>query len=163
MYELLLLNEKEQIERLAKLYKIRWEYNTPFYDKIAKLAAHICQTPIGLLTHVLRDKQEFKGSFGVDCSETPIRDSVCQYTLCNKTDTPLIIPDLSTNRTFDNNSLVNNSPNIKFYCGFPIRTSDDVNVGALCVIDIVPRELNNEQFEHLRLLVDIVRRTLKYT
>jgi GAF domain-containing protein len=162
MYELFLLNEEERLTRLIKLSKVRWEYDTLFYDKVAKLAAYICQTPIGLLTHVLKDKQEFRGSFGTELKETPIKDSVCKYTLSNKANEALVIPDLSIDRTFNNNSLVHNAPNIKFYCGLPIRTENNINVGALCVIDMVPRELSDEQLDHLRLLADITRRSLRY-
>ena len=45
-----------------------------------------------------------------------------------------------------------NKEGYKFYAGVPITTNEGHNVGTLCVIDYVPRKLNAQQINNLKLI-----------
>jgi PAS domain S-box-containing protein len=145
---------KNELERLTKLseYEI---LNTPpekLFDDIVKLATIICGTPIGLATLIDKDKQWFKAKVGVpiEMVETDRSIAICSHTILNNE--PLVIPNLSEDVRFSNNPLVTGETNVRFYAGVPLTTEDGFNLGALCVIDQIPRQLTPEQVESLQYL-----------
>lgn len=107
------------------------------FDDIVRLASHICQTPVALVSLVERDRQWFKARVGFEACETPIEQSVCQHAL-RQTDL-LIIPDLKADPRTAANTLVTEPPHIRFYAGAPLVTPSGAIIGTLCVIDQVPR------------------------
>jgi hypothetical protein len=63
-----------------------------------------------------------------------------------------VVPDASHDPRFATSPLVLGEPHIRFYAGAPLAAPNGHNLGALCVIDRVPRQLNCEQLESLRIL-----------
>lgn len=57
----------------------------------------------------------------------------------------LIVPNALGDERFIANPLVTSEPNISFYMGAPLVTSDDFALGTLCAIDVVPRVMTSEQ------------------
>jgi hypothetical protein len=68
---------------------------------------------------------------------------------------PLVVPNAETDPRFSQNPLVTGDPNIRFYCGMPLR-SDGYGLGSLCVIDRTPRTLTPEQMQILKVLSNAV-------
>jgi GAF domain-containing protein len=66
-------------ERLAALhgYGILDTPPEPEFDALTRLAAHICGTPIALLTLVDGERQWFKSRLGIDATELPREVSFC--------------------------------------------------------------------------------------
>ena len=63
-----------------------------------------------------------------------------------------VVPDASLDPRFAANPLVVGEPHVRFYAGAPLMAPDGHILGALCVIDRVPRQLSREQLESLRIL-----------
>ncbi len=126
----------------------------PSFDDLTMLAAHICGTPIALVSLVDADRQFFKSHFGLDASETPRKVSFCAHAIHEPE--LFIVPDALADERFADNPLVTAEPNIRFYAGAPLRTEDDFALGTLCVIDRVPRTLSPQQQEALRALGRLV-------
>ncbi len=120
------------------------------YDDLAALAARICQAPIGLITLVDADRQWFKARFSFDIAETSRDLSFCAHTILQND--VFVVPDASADPRFEKNSLVTGGPCIRFYAGVPLKTPDGLALGALCVIDRVPRTLAPEHHDALLLL-----------
>ena len=138
--------------RLAKLqdYNILDTPSEPAYDDIAKLAAHICQTPVALVSLIDAKRQWFKASVGLDVADTPRSVAFCAHTIQRKG--LMVVEDTFKSQLFRNNPLVLGPPNIRFYAGAPLITPDGYALGSLCVVDYRPRALSVEQLQALERL-----------
>lgn len=142
--------ETRRLEKL-KSYNILDTKIDPSFDKIAKLASAICQTPIALISLIDHDRQWFKSAIGLEgVEETPRNISFCTYTIQNHI--IMEIRDTLKDPRFMNNPLVLNNPKIRFYAGAPLTSPDGHNLGTLCVIDHKPNALNESQLEALKIL-----------
>lgn len=113
------------------------------YDDITALAARICGMPIAVISLVGRDKQWLKSTVGTTISETPRSWALCNTTIRSKDLT--IITDTHQEPRFNGHPLVVGDPHIRFYAGAPLLMPSGFVLGALCVIDRVPRALTTEQ------------------
>jgi PAS domain S-box-containing protein len=151
-------NEVARLEALAG-YEILDTPEEAEFDEIARIAACICQTPIALISLVDLDRQWFKSKIGLEVSQTPREQAFCAHTIL-KSD-PLIVPNALEDERFATNPLVTGDPNIRFYAGAPLITSDGCALGSLCAIDRIPRHLTPEQIEALQALSHQVVRQIE--
>lgn len=142
-------NESERLAALHE-YHILDSAGEQVYDDIIRLTAHICRVPIATITLVDHSRQWFKSRLGVTPQETPRDIAFCAHTIL-QTD-PLIVRDASQDPRFARSPLVNQSPHIRFYAGFPLVTPDGHALGSLCAIDQKPRTLTGPQKNAMRLL-----------
>ena len=146
-------NEAERLVALAR-YDILDTPADPAFDDLTMLAAHICQTPIALVSLLDADRQFFKSHYGLDATETPRQVSFCAHAILQPE--LLVVPDALADARFSDNPLVTADPRIRFYAGAPLKTQDSHALGTLCVIDRVPRTLSPQQQEALRALSRLV-------
>jgi len=143
---------RDEPERLVALhhYKILDTPPEDDFDNIAALAAHICGTPIALVSLVDSDRQWFKARVGLSVAETSRDIAFCAYAIMQRG--LFVVPDATKDKRFAENPLVEAEPKIRFYAGAPLVTPDDHAIGTLCVLDRVPRQLKAAQTEALRAL-----------
>lgn len=143
-------------ERLAvlKQYQILDTLPEGELDDLTRLASMICNTPIALISLLDENRQWFKSNIGLTEEETPRDISFCQYTVMG-TDV-LEISNACENEFFAQNPLVTGYPHIKFYAGAPLITESGHALGAICVMDTIPRQLDEKQKETLRLLSRLI-------
>jgi PAS domain S-box-containing protein len=103
-----------------------------------------------LVNFIDKDRQWFKAKIGIDLTEVP-RSIGFSY-LCQQKQDVAIVSDTHTNEEFAKNPVVTSYPYVRFYAGFPLMTPKGDMVGTLCVLDRIPRELNQQQIEALRAL-----------
>ncbi len=123
-------------------------------DKIAKLAAYVCGTPSALISLIDVDRQWFKARFAFGPTETHRDFSFCAHTILGRE--VMMVPDTTLDPRFRTNPFVVGEPWIRFYAGAPLISPQHVALGALAVLDYVPRTLDVEQQAALSLLSDQV-------
>jgi GAF domain-containing protein len=146
-------NESERIAALRE-YKILDTAAEKMFDNLTQLAATICNAPISLVSLVDVDRQWFKSHYGLDARETPRSQAFCAHAILDEE--VMIVEDASSDERFKSNPRVTAEPNIRFYAGAPLTVRDGHSLGTLCIIDRVPRTLDDVQLESLKVLRDAV-------
>ncbi len=144
-------SEKET-ERLRKLKEldILDTIEEQAYDDLTFLAAHICETPIALISLLDEQRQWFKSHYGLDVRETPREFAFCAHAILG--DDLFIVENSLLDERFHDNPLASGEPHVKFYAGAPLALGDDLKLGTLCVIDHEARTLTDSQQKALKAL-----------
>lgn len=139
--------------RLAALHETAVLDTAPeqTYDDLTALAAHICGTPIALISLVDSDRQWFKSRVGLGAAETPRELAFCAHALLDPEEL-FEIADATRDKRFAGNPLVTTQPDIRFYAGAPLLSEEGLALGTLCVIDRKPRVLDEHQRASLRTI-----------
>lgn len=124
------------------------------FDRITRLATRLFSTPVALLSFVDQDRLWFKSRQNWAYAEATREASFCAHAIAG--DDVLVVRDATTDARFEGNPLVTEDPNIRFYAGCAIRSSEGRHLGTLCVIDRKPRDLSDEDQLLLRDLTRMV-------
>jgi diguanylate cyclase (GGDEF)-like protein/PAS domain S-box-containing protein len=124
------------------------------FDRLTQLAARVCNTPMAAITLIDERRQWFKSAFGWNPPETARDISLCTHTVLNKK--PFVVPDTLNDARFRENPFVAGEPGIRFYAGVPLLSADGFVVGALAVLDRVPRTVTEAQIAMLEMQAELV-------
>jgi K+-sensing histidine kinase KdpD len=109
------------------------------FDRITALAARVLKAPIAIVSIVDHDRIWFKSHHGLEVEQIGRDPGLCASAILQ--DGPWIINDAPRDPRALANPLVAGDFGLKFYAGVPLRTGDGHNLGTLCILDFVPREL----------------------
>jgi len=130
------------------------------FERLTRLATSLLDTPVALISIVefANDRQFFVSAQGlpepwVSKRETPLSHSFCQHVKTSAA--PLIVSDARVDPLVKDNLAVTELGVIA-YLGVPIFGPDEEAVGALCVIDVEPRDWSQEEIDRLTDLAGAV-------
>ena len=129
------------------------------FDRIARLAAGLLQMPTSLVTVVDHDTQHVLGQNRPGVFVQARRDAFCTVVVENNG--PLVVEDARADARFASNPLVQGENGIRFYAGAPLYSTDGLVLGALCVIDQVPRPFSPSDGEVLADLASVAADQLR--
>ncbi len=145
--------EEQRLQALYH-YEILDTPSEESFDRITRLARLLLQMPMATVSLVDRDRQWFKSRQGVAEEGSARNISFCTHTI--RKDEPFIVQDALADRRFCDSPLVTGEPHIRAYVGVPLRTPSGHNIGALCVMDVKPRKISQEQLNVLQDLARVV-------
>lgn len=142
-----------EAERLATLRDFNILDSTPekAFDDITLIAAEICNTPIALISLVDENRLWFKSKIGLEANQIPREHSFCTQAITSPT-AVFEVPDTHLDPHFSKSPIVLNDPHIRFYAGIPLRVSDNLAIGTLCVADRKKGKLSEGQISALHAL-----------
>jgi diguanylate cyclase (GGDEF)-like protein len=141
------INESTRLDTLRALNILDTSPEERF-DRLTRLAKRLFGVPIALISLVDENRQWFKSCQGLDVSETPRDVSFCGHAILG--DDILMIPDATLDERFHDNPLVIGDPNIRFYAGCPLKVPNGSKLGTLCLIDVQPHTLDEDDRALLR-------------
>ncbi|MGQ7288240.1 GAF domain-containing protein [Vreelandella venusta] len=118
------------------------------FDRIARLAIQFFGVEAALVTLVDEDRQWFKSRQGIALTQTCRTESFCAHAI--QEEGIFEVEDASQDSRFKDFVLVKAHRGIRFYAGVPMTTTNGFKVGTFCLIDSVPRRLNEQQRQVLR-------------
>ncbi|HYF65413.1 MAG TPA: diguanylate cyclase [Herpetosiphonaceae bacterium] len=121
------------------------------YDDITRLAAQICGTSIAMLNFLPDERQWTKSQIGLDVADVALEVSFCVHAVEDPGNI-MEIPDTEGDPRFAANPLVTGDPHLRFYAGAPLVTPGGHAIGAVCVLDTIPRSLSADQRDSLAAL-----------
>ena len=125
------------------------------FDAVVGLAATLFDAPIAAVTLLDRDRQWTKSALGPYGLEGAREHSICTYTI--QSEDTLVVPDADLDPRLDaRRAALGGEHDIRFYAGVPIHAPSGERIGALCIGDTAPRELDDRSAQKLRELAMLV-------
>jgi diguanylate cyclase (GGDEF)-like protein len=150
-------NESARVETLRALNVLDTSHEERF-DRLTRLAKRLFGVPIALVSLVDVDRQWFKSCVGLPVRETSRNISFCGHAILD--DDIMLVRDTLADPRFSDNPLVTGAPGIRFYAGCPLTMANGSRVGTLCLIDVVPRDLSDEDRDLMRDLARMAEQEL---
>jgi signal transduction histidine kinase len=148
---------QHQIWALTELGLLETE-SVPIFEEATQTAAHFLEVPICILSLLDQERQWFKSAVGLsrlglmnDLSlsrQLPLDESFCVHVVDSHQ--VLAIADTLHHPAFASSLLVQQY-NIRAYLGVPLLTSKGDCVGALAVMNLLPRSFTPKEIEFLGL------------
>ena len=137
------MNEAQRQRELDR-YRVVDTLPDEAFEDIVQVAAAVCGTPTALITMIDRGRQWFRARIGLDRNETRRDEAFCDHAI-RVPEQFFEVPDATQDTRFASNPLVTGGPAFRFYAGMPLVTPAGAALGTVCVLDKVPRTLNEAQ------------------
>lgn len=144
-------SSKAETQRLHALRALQL-LDTPaeeIFDRLTRLAARLLQVPAALITLIDHERQWIKSAHGMPLQQTAREHSFCTHTIAEPSGI-LHISDARRDARFCDNPLVTAGPQLRFYAGVALHSTEKHRLGALCVVDQVQRDLSEAELAILR-------------
>ena len=129
--------QAKQIDRneLIKSYGFveQLSSNSDFLKESLKLATRISGAKIAYISLLDEENQYILSQHQSDLCTIGVEDSICQFAL--KGEDILVIEDTKKNELTRHLPQVQKEAGIVFYAGCPLKNIENINIGALCVMD----------------------------
>ena len=130
-------------------------------DDLTRLAAETFDVPISTISIIDRDRQWVKSGVGVELgSTTPRALAFCDHTIRQPNEL-LVVEDATKDPRFAANPWVTAESGLRFYAAAPLTLASGVAIGAICVMDTRPRQVDCKKLEQLRFMAAQVISTVE--
>ena len=143
--------------RVVEIDKYRVLTRPPRKDLLAlvEIAARVAAVPMATINLITETEQHQIAAHGFDAGVCAREDSMCNLVL--HVGHPVIVADASRDPRFRDNPFVTGAiGHVRFYATHQLVTPQGVVIGTLCVFDLEPRVLDDDQARALSALADRV-------
>ncbi|HYW49333.1 MAG TPA: PAS domain S-box protein, partial [Gemmatimonadaceae bacterium] len=121
-------------------------------ERLTRIATKLIGVPVALVSLVDHEHQWFAGLTGLtgwagEQRQTPLSHSFCQHVVASRAE--LIIGDSHKAALVAGNQAIADL-DVRAYAGIPLTTSAGHTLGALCAIDVAPRDWTETEIDGLR-------------
>ena len=153
-------NEEERTRAIDKL-GILYSPSEARFDRITRLASRHFGVQTALVSFVYKETQWFKSLQGLKAFSTERKVSFCSHAILQNT--ALIVENALLDSRFKDNPLVREGPRVRFYAGHPVKNTQGVMLGTLCLMDSVPRAFSRDDIDDLRDFAKLVENEINKT
>ena len=139
-------NEAERLHALRAL-GILGTQPEPHFDALCRTATSLFGVPIASVTLVDEHECWSKAQYGIFVEAVPRDKAICAHAIL--ADEVLVVEDTAKDPRFSANAFCVHEAGIRFYAGAPMMLAPGVRVGAVCIVDTVPRSFRPEQAAQL--------------
>lgn len=147
-------DEKERLRTLRSFEVLDTDEEQAF-DDFTFLVSTFLDVPIALISLVDEKRQWFKSYRGLNVRETSRDVAFCDTAI--RSNNVTVVSDAHVDQRFRDNPLVLGDPNIRFYAGAPLVSTEGHSLGTLCAIDTKPRQISEHQE---RVLATLARQVM---
>lgn len=149
-----LSNDEEQRHRALVTLRRPDESRDDVLEKFVQLASQALGIPGSFISVLDDEKQYVRAARNFNLKESSRADSLCRHVVDNNK--AMVVPDTLHDKRFSNHPLITGVPYIRFYAGAPLKNSEGVILGTLCVTDTRPHDFGDEKVATLKLLAALV-------
>ena len=155
-----------ELQRLRELERLGLDsgqdqpFTAPELCRILDLCTDVLAMPMGLLSVIHPFSQQALCRHGLPLRSMARWMGFCAHTIAGGE--VLVVPDAWLDKRFRGNPLVLHPPQLRFYAGAPLRTSNGHALGTLCVLDRRPRSFSPHQCRQLQGFADLAMRELSW-
>jgi GAF domain-containing protein len=129
------------------------------FDSIVFTAAQLFRVPMAILAIVGQDRVWLKSCVGPLSREWAREGSFCALVVDRNQ--MLVVEDALLDSRYAQTPMVGNAPNVRFYAGIPILGPGNQPIGALSVLDRLPRTVPERARTQLKQLAREAEQLLK--
>ncbi|MBV9494058.1 MAG: MEKHLA domain-containing protein [Acidobacteria bacterium] len=123
-------------------------------DTLVSDAAALAGVPVAYVGFLEGNAEWIRATRGWNRSSVPLTQSFAAR--IREARDVVVVNDCWSDKRFSDHTFVTGPPNIRFYAGAPIFDANGIFIGALSVMDRVPRSLDDVQVAGLRALARVV-------
>lgn len=129
------------------------------FDIITGMVQKLLDVPMVAITLIDKDTQRLKARQGIEIDCCPREVAVCDIVV--RSGKPLFIDDMQTDDRVAANPAVTGEMHLRAYAGAPLTTRSGHHLGALCALDVAPRQFTPEQIAVLSNFAKVVTELLE--
>ncbi|HZY73446.1 MAG TPA: PAS domain S-box protein [Edaphobacter sp.] len=143
---------QDEVLRIETLSQYEALDTTPdsILDEIVSLAARICDAPVAALSLIAGDRIFLKSRFGIESADASLGSLPCETAILSRS--LYEIEDACLDPKYGPQGILLDGRFYRLYAGAPVVTLGGVALGALFVLDLLPRTLTPLQTSALTTL-----------
>jgi diguanylate cyclase (GGDEF)-like protein len=145
--------EGRRLEALANLGLLDKPEEERF-QRITRLVRNHFRASASAITLLDQDRAYYLAHDGLESRQSPRSNALCSHVVEGKV--PVVVADHSADSLTEVYKKLVERLNLSFYAGVPIITPEGYAVGALCVMDHIPRKFTRRELESLADFAAIV-------
>ncbi|WP_434772543.1 putative bifunctional diguanylate cyclase/phosphodiesterase [Pseudomonas entomophila] len=148
-------HEDARLHMLRDLEAEARSQEDPVLAKLVAMTASVLDAPIAFISIVESERQIFRAQIGLAVESAPRDEAICAHTILE----PRLLEVLDTwqDMRFASLPLIVADPELRYYAGYPILSTEGLGLGSLCVADTCPRgAMSEKQAAFLQHMAELV-------